>query len=152
MSMFDALRISATGLTAERTRMDVASANLANADSTNGANGQPYRRQEVVLQSGSEATFASTLQNVGSMAPGVDTAGTGAGVRVAGIVNDPSPNRLVYDPTHPDANKQGYVSMPNVNPVIEMTDLIGASRAYEANTTAIETTKTMFTKLMDLLK
>ena len=139
MGMFDALNVSATGLTAERLRMDVTAENLANAQSTRAANGTgPYKRKEVVLeQAGS--TFADSLQ-------------AARGVRVAGIVEDSTPPRRVYDPGHPDADAQGYVTMPNVNTVTEMTDLIGASRAYEANVTAMQTAKSMFARTLDLLK
>ena len=144
MSMFGGMEISASGLTAQRLRMDVTAENLANAQTTKGADGQPYRRKEVVLQEagagvGSRATFADSLQ-------------AARGVRVAGIVEDPSPSRKVYDPGHPDADAKGYVEMPNVNTVTEMTDLIGASRAYEANVTAMQTTKAMFARTLDLLK
>ena len=140
--MFDALNVSATGLTAERLRMDVTAENLANAQTTRGADGQPYRRKEVVLQeagAGVGASFADSLR-------------VARGVKVAGIVQDPSPSRRVYDPGHPDADAKGYVSMPNVNTVTEMTDLIGASRAYEANVTAMQTTKAMFARTLDILK
>jgi flagellar basal-body rod protein FlgC len=138
-NLFGALDISASGMTAERLRMDVTSANLANADSTSGANGQPYQRQEVVLQAGGQ-TFADAL---GSAT---------AGVHVAGIVNDPSPGRQVYDPSSPDANAQGYVTMPNVNTVTEMTDLITESRSYEADTQAMTTAKQLYLKTLDLLR
>lgn len=152
MSMFDALRISATGLSAERTRMDVAAENLANANSTSGPGGA-YRRKEVALAAGDGSRFADTLDQVGARVPGSGpTSGTSRGVQVRGIVEDQTPNRMVYDPGHPDANAQGYVEMPNVNPVIEMTDLISASRSYEANVTAMQTSKTMFTRVLDLLR
>jgi flagellar basal-body rod protein FlgC len=139
MGLFDALDASGSALSAERLRMDVTAENLANAQSTRSANGSgPYKRKEVVLeQAGS--SFADSLQ-------------AARGVRVAGIVEDPSPPRRVYDPGHPDADAQGYVTMPNVNTVTEMTDLIGASRAYEANVTAMQTAKSMFTRTLDLLK
>ena len=146
MSFFDSLDIAASGLTAERTRMDVTSENLANAQTTNGTGGQPYQRQEVVLQTIGGNTFSQTLAGAmgGSATPG--------GVEVAGIVNDPTPDQLVYDPGHPGANKQGYVKMPNVNPVTEMTDLIDESDSYQADVTAMDTTKTMFSKTLDLLR
>jgi flagellar basal-body rod protein FlgC len=139
MGLFDALDASGSGLSAERLRMDVTAENLANAQSTRGADGSgPYKRKQVVLeQAGS--SFADSLQ-------------AARGVRVAGIVEDPSPPRRVYDPGHPDADAQGYVTMPNVNTVTEMTDLIGASRAYEANVTAMQTAKSMFARTLDLLK
>ncbi len=146
MSFFDSIDIAASGLTAERLRMDVTSENLANAQTTNGPGGQPYQRQEVVLQQAGGNTFGSTL--AGAMG-GSPTAG---GVQVSGIVNDPTPDQLVYDPGHPGANAQGYVRMPNVNPVTEMTDLIDESDSYQADVTAMNTAKTMFSKTLDLLK
>ena len=143
MGLFDAFDASGSALSAERLRMDVTAENLANAQSTRTANGQgPYQRKEVVLQeagSGVGASFADSLN-------------AARGVRVAGIVTDPTPPRKVYDPGHPDADAQGYVTMPNVNTVTEMTDLIGASRAYEANVTAMQTAKQMFARTLDLLK
>jgi flagellar basal-body rod protein FlgC len=145
MSFFDAIDLAASGLTAERVRMDVTSENLANAQTTNGANGQPYQRQEVVLQQvggGFGAQLAGALGQ--SSTPG--------GVQVAGIVNDPTPDQLVYDPGHPGANAQGYVRMPNVNPVTEMTDLISESNSYQADVAAMQTAKTMYSKTLDLLK
>lgn len=152
MSLFDAMRISATGLSAERTRMDVASENLANANSTGGPNG-PYRRKEVSLRAGATG-FSATLASVGagSAAARAAIGTTRGGVQVAAIVEDQTPNRRVYDPGHPDADAQGYVSMPNVNSVVEMTDLISSSRAYEANVTAMQTSKAMISRVMDLLR
>jgi flagellar basal-body rod protein FlgC len=149
MSFFDSIDIAASGLSAERTRMDVTAENLANAQTTRGANGQPYRRQEVILQQA--GSFGSTLAGAMGVNPGSGTGATG-GVQVAGIVSDPTPNQLVYDPSNPDANKQGYVQMPNVNTVNEMVDLIDESRSYEADVTAMTTAKTMYTKTLDLLK
>ena len=138
MGIFDALDISASGLIAERTRMDVTSQNLANAQSTG------YRRQDVVLRQAGGG-FASVLgQAIGSSG--------GRGVEVAEVVTDQGPQRRVYDPGHPDADAQGYVELPNVNAVSEMTDLISASRAYEANVTAMNTAKQMFSKTLELLK
>jgi flagellar basal-body rod protein FlgC len=147
MGLFDAIDAAGSGLSAERLRMDVTAENLANAQSTRGANGQPYRRKEVVLEEAQRpGAFGSVL------AGAMGSAATAGGVRVAGIAEDSAPDRLVYDPGHPDADAQGYVRMPNVNPVSEMVDLISASRAYEANVTAMQTAKTMFTKALDLLR
>lgn len=149
MGLFDALNVSATGLSAERTRMDVIANNLANAQTTRGPDGQPFRRQEVVLQSES-STFASVLSSeVGAKAR---TNGPPKGVRVVEVAEDPTPNRRVYDPGHPDADDDGYISLPNVNPVTEMVDLIASSRAYEANVNAMQTAKQMFSKTVDLLR
>jgi flagellar basal-body rod protein FlgC len=138
MGIFDALDVSASGLIAERTRMDVTSQNLANAQSTG------YRRQDVVLRQAGGG-FASVLgQAIGGNG--------GRGVEVAEVVTDSSPQRRIYDPGHPDADAQGYVELPNVNAVTEMTDLISASRAYEANVTALQTAKQMFSKTLELLR
>ena len=138
MGIFDALDISATGLIAERTRMDVTAQNLANAQSTG------YRRQDVVLREAGGG-FASVLgQAIGS---------SGArGVEVAEVVTDQGQQRRVYDPGHPDADAQGYVAMPNVDTVTEMVDLIGAQRAYEANVTAMQAAKQMFARTLELLR
>jgi flagellar basal-body rod protein FlgC len=144
MGMFDALEISATGLTAERLRMDVTAENLANAQTTRGSGGGPYRRKEVVLQQAQGASFGSQLRTAMSGKPG--------GVEVAAIAEDPSAARLVYDPGHPDADARGYVAMPNVDSVTEMVDLISSSRSYEANVTAMQASKQMFSKTLDLLR
>jgi flagellar basal-body rod protein FlgC len=149
MSLFGGLEISASALTAERLRMDVVAENLANAQTTRGADGQPYRRKEVVLQQ-RDGGFGTALH---AAMGGAGRSGNAAGgVEVAGIVEDQSDAKLVYDPGHPDADAQGYVRMPNVNPVTEMVDLISASRGYEANVTAIQTAKTMFSKTLDILR
>ena len=146
MGLFDALNISASGLTAQRLRMDVTSANLANAQTTRTPEGGPYKRQDVILQESSGAdTFA------GSLAGAMGSSDTPAGVEVAAIVDDTTPTKKVYEPTNPEADKQGCVEMPNVNPVSEMTDLIDASRSYQANVTAMQTTKQVFSKTIELL-
>jgi flagellar basal-body rod protein FlgC len=150
MGLFDAINTAGSALTAERLRMDVTAENLANAQSTRGADGQPYRRKEVVLQEKGGNDFGSTLN--AAMNPRAASASQPGGVEVAGIVEDPTDFRLQYDPGHPDANAQGYVEMPNVNSVTEMVDLISASRGYEANTTAISTAKQMFSKTLDILR
>jgi flagellar basal-body rod protein FlgC len=152
MSFFGPIDIAASGLTAERLRMDVTAENLANAQTTRGANGQPYQRQEVVLQQvgGFGQTLAGAMSGVST--PSTGSAPAPGGVTVAGIVNDPTPDQLVYQPGSPDANAQGYVRMPNVNPVSEMVDLIDESRSYEADVTAMQTAKSMYTKTLDLLK
>jgi flagellar basal-body rod protein FlgC len=148
MGLFDALSISGTGLSAERLRMDVTAENLANAQTTRGADGGPYKRKMVTLQEAggfdTALAAASSAQRGPSSVPG--------GVEVAGIVEDPTPDRMVYDPGHPDADANGYVRMPNVNPVTEMVDLISSSRAYEADVTAMQAAKSMFSKTLDLLR
>jgi flagellar basal-body rod protein FlgC len=144
MGFYDAIDIAASGLTAQRMRMDVTAENLANAQTTRTANGQPYQRQEVVLQQ--VGGFGATLAGAMNAKP------PAGGVQVAGIVADPTPDKLVYDPGHPDANAQGYVRMPNVSPVTEMVDLISESRSYEADVTAMQTAKAIYSKTLDLLK
>ena len=136
MSLFGGLSISGSGMTAERVRMDVIAENLANAESTRGADGQPYRRKEVVLGAAGGQSFQNVLD----------------GVRVKAIVEDSTPGKKVYDPSHPDADQQGFVTMPNVNTVTEMVDLITASRGYEANVQAMNAAKQMFQRTLDLLR
>ncbi|HHT72458.1 MAG TPA: flagellar basal body rod protein FlgC [Firmicutes bacterium] len=141
MSTFRAFRISASGLTAERLRMDTIANNLANAETTRTPEGGPYRRQVPV--------FAPLLE--GAMRPGFSRTGqAGQGVRVVGIISDDSEPRLVYDPQHPDANGDGYVAMPNVNVVREMVDLVSATRAYEANITALNAAKQMAQRALEI--
>jgi flagellar basal-body rod protein FlgC len=152
MGIFDAIDISASGLSAERLRMDVTAENLANAQTTRGPNGGPYQRREVVLQTAQPNGFATQLAAATGGMPGTGSSQPGGGVQVAAIVGDPTPPRRIYDPGHPDANAQGYVLMPNVNPVTEMVDLIASSRSYEANVTAMQTAKSMFSKTFDLLR
>ena len=144
MGMFNAIDISASGLTAERLRMDVTAENLANAQSTRTPEGGPYRRKTVILQQAGGG-FAGQL--TGALAGSEP-----AGVEAVGVVPDNTPLRQVYDPGNPEANGNGYVTMPNVNPVTEMTDLIDASRAYQANVTALQTTKTAFSRTIELLR
>ena len=132
--LFGQLDISASGMAADRLRMQVIAENLANANSTQGADGEPYRRKSVTLQEA--PSFESVL----------------GGVEVTGITEDPRPGRRVYDPANPDADQQGYVTLPNVDSVTEMVDLITASRSYEADVTAMQTAKQMFTKTLDLLR
>lgn len=148
MGMFDSMHISASGLAAERMRMDVIAENLANANTTRGPDGQPYRRHEVVFQA-VDAQSAGTSSGVGI---GDGAAVPTGGVEVAGIVEDPSALRQVYDPSHPDADANGYVYLPNINPVTEMVDMMTATRAYEANVTAMNAAKNMALKALDILR
>jgi flagellar basal-body rod protein FlgC len=150
--MFDCMNsmaISASGLTAQRLRMDVIANNIANAQTTRTPQGGPYRREMVVLQPvyNSNWSFDDALQSAmnGSPVP------PGAGVEVAGIVQDPSPFKLVYDPSNPDA-VNGYVQMPNVDIATEMVDLVAASRAYEANVTAFDAAKQMAMAALSLAR
>ena len=136
MDFFTAMEVSASGMTAERTRMNVASSNLANATTTETAQGGPYKRRDVVL---------SSVDGPGGVSGG-QAGGFGhavSAVRVAGVVEDQNLPRLEYDPGHPDANEDGYVAYPNVSVVEEMVDMITASRAYEAGVTALNTAVSM---------
>ncbi|WP_040209370.1 flagellar basal body rod protein FlgC [Neobacillus jeddahensis] len=149
--MFDSLNISASALTAQRLRMDVVSSNISNAESTRGSyvNGkwEPYRRKMVVMEP-RETAFNQVLQN--QMEKQTQPSSQNQGVRVTGIVEDQTPFKTVYDPTHPDADADGNVMMPNVDLSKEMVDLLAASRAYEANITSFNTGKSMMLKALEI--
>ncbi len=134
MDFLSALHISASGLAAERERVDLATSNLANAETTRGPDGQPYHRMDPVFRA---TPFESALDN------GVSESARPMGVEVAGVAVDQTEGRKVYSPGHPDADANGFVTLPNVNPVHEVVNLISAQNAYEANAAAIETLKTM---------
>ena len=146
MSVFGAMDISASGLTAQTLRRDIISQNIANAQTTRDADGNVYKKKDVVFAEKSQVT--STFGDVF----GITTGTKSAGVKVTEIVEDQSGGARVYDPTHPDADEEGYVTYPNVNIVTEMTDLIDASRAYEANITAFNATKSMIMKALEIGK
>jgi flagellar basal-body rod protein FlgC len=140
--MFSAIDAAASGLTAERLRLDVISNNIANANTTRTTAGGAYRRQRVVFQPRTEqSSFLQTLNSQLAI---------GEGVRVVGIEQDESPLRQVYDPQHPDANREGYVEMPNIQIVSEMVDMITATRAYEANVAVVNAAKGMATKALEI--
>lgn len=147
MNISNSFSISASALTAQRLRMDVISSNIANAETTRASvtNGEavPYKRKMVVLEP-NKTSFNSLLQNQ------MKGSGSGEGVRVSEIREDQSPLKPVYDPTHPDANADGYVYMPNVDIAKEMVDMISASRSYEANVTALNSTKAMISKALEI--
>jgi flagellar basal-body rod protein FlgC len=144
MSLFKSFAISASGLTAQRLRMDIISNNIANAQTTKTAQGGPYKRQAPVFTPmGGNKHFSVFLAN----RMGKDNV---SGVKVAAIKEDSTPPRLVYDPNHPDADERGYVAYPNVDIVKEMVDMIGATRAYQANITAINSAKTMAAKALEI--
>ena len=145
MSIFNSMNVSATGLTAERLRMDTIAKNIANANTTRTANGSPYRRQVVVFKTKENSNpFSKVLKNATGKQPGM------AGVEVVGIKNDNSPLKKVYDPGHPDSDQEGYVMMPNVDVVTEMANMISASRGYEANVTALNAAKSMALKALEI--
>lgn len=158
---FNGLQVSASGMTAERLRMDVIANNIANVNTTRDASGapNPYRRQMVVL--GNRPSFAETMAQAQSGFPASATDGEteadsfdqiGRGVRVLQVVEDQRPFKLKYDPTHPDADANGWVRLPNVETVTEMVDLISASRAYEANVTAMNAFKSMVQSALQIGK
>jgi flagellar basal-body rod protein FlgC len=150
MGLFDAIGIAGSGLTAERVRMDVTAENLANADTTKAANGQPYQRQEVVLKQVEPSGFSGALS--GAMQKTAASSQAPGGVEVEGIVADATPDQQVYDPGSPEADAQGYVKMPNISTVTEMTDLISESQSYQSDVTAMQTAKSMFTDTLEVLK
>ena len=147
MSMFTGIDASASGLTAERLRMDVISNNIANANTTRTDQGGAYKRRYVVFMPREKEL--QSFEQMLKQAVGYRKS-SGEGVRAVAIREDPEQGPLVYDPTHPDANEEGYVEKPNVNIVSEMVDMITAHRAYEANTTAINAAKSMAMKALDI--
>jgi flagellar basal-body rod protein FlgC len=134
-----ALEISATGLTAQRLRLNVLAENLANAETTRTPDGGPYRRKLVVFGAEPANGFGAAL----------DAAQTSS-VQVLGIEESSEPLRTIHQPGHPDANAEGYILLPNVHPLLEMVDLLAASRAYEANVTAVQAAKSMANKALEI--
>ena len=143
MGLFDSININASALTAEKTRIDVISKNIANANTTRATGGLPYRRQLTVFEESKKSAFDSYLDKYTNKF-------NGNGVKVSRIIEDDSPFKMKYEPSHPDADENGYVLMPNVDVVREMVDLIDAQRAYDANITAINTTKTMMMNALEI--
>ena len=173
--MMDIYDVTASAMTAQRLRMDTIASNLANVNSTRDADGKlaPYKRRNVVFapvlkssideQAGGSSTRSEALKSMGTNAQGLpvyrtgisvaenSVSQTGIGVEVLQISEDTQkPTRMVYDPTHPDANDKGFVEFPNINTVTEMVDMISASRAYEASVTAFQTTKSMNEATLDM--
>ena len=132
MSLFNIFNIAGSAMTAQSQRLNVVASNLANADSTTGPDGKPYRAKQVVF---------STLPMDGQ---------GGTGVKVAGVVEDTSPMKMVYDPKHPLANEQGYVTLPNVNVVEEMVNMISSSRSYQNNVEVMNTSKSLLLKTLTI--
>jgi flagellar basal-body rod protein FlgC len=165
IDMFSGLSISASGLRAQRIRQNVISSNLANAETTSTKEGGPYNRKFVVLRENPADPekrfvfgpdkmkgFTTHDNHIPIPDPGLPLGKDhiGSGVEVASIEQDSTPAKLVYDPSHPDANSEGYVALPNVNVVQEMTDMITATRSYEASVTAMNSTKAMLMKALDI--
>jgi len=149
MNLFGLLDLSASALTAERQRAEVVTSNLANVQTTRTPEGGPYRRQLVVFRAQPLPQFPFLLASLGSFPAGLNGA---RGVGVAEVAPDPSPAIERYQPGHPDADQQGYVAYPNIDPVAEMTDLLGAVRAYELNASAVQAAKTMIQNSLDILR
>lgn len=143
ISAFNSMRISASGLSAERLRLDTIASNIANVTTTRGENGQPYRRKVAVFQANLDRELNKTTGKYDEKL---------LGVKAVGVEEDKSPLRRVYDPTHQDADAEGYVNMPNVNVLNEMADMIAATRSYEANVSAMTAEKGMFMKALEIGK
>ena len=147
MNLFNSLQVSGSALSAERQRSEIIAANLANAQTTHTEAGGPFHRREVVFQSSNSSPFRLALDNTGSLnapAPG--------SVQITDVVDDPTPPVMRYEPGHPDANKEGYVAYPAINPVTEMVDLMGSVRAYQLNASAVQAAKQMVQQSIDILK
>src|SRR3954451_18188308 len=144
--MLEILKTAGSALTAQRLRMDVISSNLANSEATSTPEGGPYKRERVVFGPVLRDSLGKLSASAGSIANGAAT----GGVEVKGIIQDQEDPRLVFDPTHPDANADGFVAYPNVDMVTEMTDMLSASRSYEANITIVNVAKSMAQKALDI--
>lgn len=147
MDFFKAMDISTTGITTQRYRLNVCIENLANVHSTRTPGGGPYRRKQVVISSaGAYEPFLNVLMGVRDPMPRL------SGVRVVDVVEDPTPFKIIHRPGHPDADKNGHVLMPNVNSMLEMADILSATRAYEANIAAFSAAKSMVAKALELAR
>jgi len=149
MSIWNILRIGASALNAQRTRLDLISNNIANAETTHTADGTPYKRQDLILTPQGTTPFQvelSRMRGETAVTPGL------RGVQVASIVTDSEAGPRVYDPSHPDADEDGYVQYPNVNMVVEMTNMISATRSYEAGLTVVEAAKRMALRALEIGK
>ena len=165
MNLFGIMDVSASALKAERVRAEVVASNMANAETTRTADGGPYRRQHVVFSAdgASGSSFGSAMQSQmstsfgsssfgGSSTTSMLSSNASAGVQVAGVVEDDGAPLRRYDPGHPDADGDGYVAFPDINPLTEMVDLMGATRAYGMNASAVQAEKGMLAASLDLLK
>lgn len=147
MGYLSSLDISSSGLTAQRLRMDIISQNIANANTTKTENGEPYRKKNVVFEEKKgTGSFSDYLSSASKQMDG------GSGVRVTEIIEDKSAFKLQYDPGNPDADENGYIKLPNVDVLNEMVDLISATRSYEANVTALNASKSMAMKALEIGK
>ncbi len=141
MDFFSAMQVSASGMSAQRTRVNLATSNLANAETTRGPDGTPYKRRDPVLEPISyEKDIATTGSEPGPI-----------GVRIAGIIEDQTPGKQVFMPGHPDADDEGFVVLPNVNPIHEVVNLMSAQHGFDANATAMDTVKAMAQRAMEII-
>jgi flagellar basal-body rod protein FlgC len=147
MNLFDSLAVSGSALSAERQRSEIIAANLANAETTRTEAGGPFRRREVVFQSPGASNFRLALAHTGN----IDSPPAGS-VKITDVVDDPTPPVMRYEPGHPDANKDGYVAYPAINPAMEMVDLMGSVRSYQLNASAVAAAKQMIQQTIDILK
>ena len=157
MNLFGILETSGSALEAERMRAEVVAANMANAETTRTEDGGPYKRQMVVFAADrGDRNFLDTMQSAVGQShdplPLPGTASAAPGVHIAQVVEDPAPPRKRYEPGHPDAGPDGYVSYPDINPLTEMVDLMGATRAYGLNGSAVQAEKSMITAALDIAK
>ncbi len=161
MNLFGLMETSGSAMQAERMRAEVVAANMANAETTRTATGGPYRRQQVIFAAnGNEQSFAEAMGNAANDPSGAGLMPLGSrsakepgeGVHIAGVVEDPSPPLKRYDPGHPDAGADGYVAYPDINPLTEMVDLMGATRAYGLNGSAVQAEKGMISAALDIVK
>jgi flagellar basal-body rod protein FlgC len=148
MGPFDMLQISGSALAAERQRSEVIATNMANAETTHTAEGGPFQRKEVIFSAANTSPFALQFADFQQL-PNQPVPGS---VRISEVVDDPAPPIMRYDPSSPDANKQGYVAYPNINPVQEMVDLMDSVRAYQLNASAVSASKQMIQQSIDILK
>jgi flagellar basal-body rod protein FlgC len=149
MSFWDSMRITASALTAQRLRLDVISNNIANAETTRTAQGGPYKREDVVFTTQARNSIFPALV-MARRSPEAQQSLAAAGVQVSQIVTDDQPGPRVYDPTHPDADQEGYVTYPNVNIVNEMTNMLSATRSYEAAMAALDASKRMALRALQI--
>ena len=145
MDLFKIFSISGSGMAAQKSRMSVVAGNLANSESTRTVDGGPYRRRDVIFQAAPPAgEFADELNDIAADQERAQ------GVEVVGVKQSNRPPRRIFDPSHPDANGEGYVAMPDINPIEEMVDMLSAVRSYEANLSAFNSTKALIRKILDL--
>jgi flagellar basal-body rod protein FlgC len=159
MGFFDGYNVATSGMSAQRTRINVVSENIANAQTTHTTDGSPYKKKNVIFedvllqaQNQDNIDFTKSVDSKDGSSNGIANQALLTGVNVQAIVDSKDKPIMKYEPNHPDANKDGYVAYPNINPVIEMVDLIEAMRSYEANVSSFQTQKTMDTKTLDIIK